>query len=173
MKPPIPNSYWVEPGKMLAGEHPDGGDEARTRDRISRIVGSGVRHFFDLTQPGEMPSYRWLLPGDVAYHSFAIPDHSLPASLEVMRDILVMFEEVRAPGAGGRRLCPLPRRHRPHGHRRRLLPARAGESPNGALDELNRLWQQNARAASWPTVPETDEQSEFIRRWVPVGWACA
>ena len=26
MKPPLPHSYWVEPGRLLAGEHPDGGD---------------------------------------------------------------------------------------------------------------------------------------------------
>ncbi len=31
VKPPIPNSYWVEPGRLLAGEHPAGKDLADTR----------------------------------------------------------------------------------------------------------------------------------------------
>ena len=40
-------------------------------------------------------------------------------------------------------------------------------SGDRALDELNRLWQQNARAASWPSVPETDEQYAYVQDWAP------
>jgi hypothetical protein len=27
------------------------------------------------------------------------------------------------------------------------------------------LWRQSARAASWPRVPQTSEQADYIRRW--------
>ena len=34
-----------------------------------------------------------------------------------------------------------------------------------ALKRLNRLWRQSARAESWPKVPQTREQADYIRRW--------
>ena len=36
-----------------------------------------------------------------------------------------------------------------------------------AIDELNRLWRQCARSGLWPSVPETAEQIEYVRRWTP------
>jgi ADP-ribosylglycohydrolase len=43
----------------------------------------------------------------------------------------------------------------------------AGSAGGGAaaLEKLNVLWRANARARSWPTVPETPEQVEFVRGW--------
>ena len=35
-----------------------------------------------------------------------------------------------------------------------------------ALKRLNRLWRQSARAASWPRVPQTPAQTDYIRRWL-------
>jgi protein-tyrosine phosphatase len=40
-----------------------------------------------------------------------------------------------------------------------------GATPAAALDQLNRLWRQNARSARWPSIPETDEQERYILRW--------
>ena len=44
----------------------------------------------------------------------------------------------------------------------------AEEEQNGksALKRLNRLWRQSARAESWPKVPQTREQADYIRRWL-------
>ena len=56
VKPPLPNSYWVEPGRLLAGEHPAGKDLADTRRRILLLLEAGVRSFIDLTETGEMES---------------------------------------------------------------------------------------------------------------------
>jgi ADP-ribosyl-[dinitrogen reductase] hydrolase len=47
------------------------------------------------------------------------------------------------------------------------LLAEQGRSGEEALRELNRLWRQNERATYWPTVPETLEQTEYVRRWRP------
>jgi Protein-tyrosine phosphatase len=43
----------------------------------------------------------------------------------------------------------------------------AEEEPDGqaALERLNLLWRQSARSAAWPTVPQTAEQADYIRRW--------
>jgi ADP-ribosyl-[dinitrogen reductase] hydrolase len=40
----------------------------------------------------------------------------------------------------------------------------AGED---ALDELNRLWQQCERSQVWISIPETEAQVEYVRRWAP------
>jgi ADP-ribosylglycohydrolase len=43
--------------------------------------------------------------------------------------------------------------------------SRHGRNPQEALEELQRLWQQSAKSGRWPQVPETDEQTDFVRRW--------
>jgi len=42
-----------------------------------------------------------------------------------------------------------------------------GRTGEAALEELNRAWQQCARARRWPCVPETHEQTQFVQSWVP------
>ena len=38
----------------------------------------------------------------------------------------------------------------------------------GRLSELNALWtEQCARAATWPAIPQTLEQADYIREWAP------
>ncbi len=99
MKPPLPNSYWVEPGRLLAGEHPDGGSEALTRKRIKTLVAAGVRTFIDLTQSHELASYREHLPEGIRYENFPMLDHSLPQSPQQMRDVQQALEEGMQGGA--------------------------------------------------------------------------
>jgi hypothetical protein len=37
---------------------------------------------------------------------------------------------------------------------------------NAALKQLNLLWAQSERAQSWPKIPQTKEQADYIRRWM-------
>jgi ADP-ribosylglycohydrolase len=164
MKRPIPNSYWVEPGRLLAGEHPDGGSAAATRTRIDSLLSAGVRCFIDLTEPHEIAAYASLLPAHVSYESHSMPDHSVPRIASIMRGVQIALERRMAAGvvyvhcrAGIGRT----------GMAVGCYLREQGESAQAALAELNRLWQQNARAARWPTVPETEEQEDYIRRWQP------
>lgn len=164
MKPPLPHSYWVEPGRFAAGEHPAGADVAATRARLAQLREAGVRAFLDLTEPGERPDYRHLLPPDTRYENQPLPDHSVPRTADHMRRILAVLDELLDHGAvyvhcragigrtGTTVGC--------------FLRAR-GAAPRAALDELNRLWRQNARAVHWPTVPETEEQEAFVLSWEP------
>ena len=165
MKPPIPNSYWVEPGLLLAGEHPDGGDDVSTCERIEALVAAGVRTFVDLTQADEMQPYRQWLPDTASYHSFSMPDHSVPASPQVMHDLQALLELRLASRQGVYVHCRagIGRTGMAIG----CYLREQGEAAEPALAELNRLWKQNARAARWPSIPETQEQAEFIRQWRP------
>jgi ADP-ribosylglycohydrolase len=54
--PPLPRSYWVLPGKLLAGPYPgrrSGGLEADAKAELDSILGAGVDAFLDLTEEGE------------------------------------------------------------------------------------------------------------------------
>lgn len=50
---PIPDSYWVIPGQLLAGEYPGARLEAEARAKLSALLDAGVRVFVDLTEAGE------------------------------------------------------------------------------------------------------------------------
>jgi len=168
MKPPLPNSYWVEPGLLLAGEHPDAGGEAATRSRLQALVAAGVRHFIDLTQPHELPAYRPLLPAGVGYSNFPIRDHSLPDSVQQMREVQdVLAAAMEAGGVYVHCRAGIGRTGVAMG----CYLREQGETAAGALVRLDRLWQQCARSATWPTIPETEEQENYIRDWRPAGAA--
>jgi len=161
--PPLPNSYWALPGRLLAGEHPAGENDAATRRRVDLLLAAGMRCFIDLTWVGEMPSYSELLPKKVAYRNLPIPDHSVPQEPARMREIQqVLAQALDADNAvyvhcragigrtGTTIGCWLRER---------------GNGPEAALETLNRLWRQNARASRWPWIPETPEQEDYIRDW--------
>lgn len=165
MKPPLPNSYWVEPGLLLAGEHPDGGSERATRERLEVLHAAGIRVFIDLTEPGELPSYKELLPSGVLYQNFSIPDHSVPAAPARMQDIQHVLAHSMAHGVPAYVHCRA-------GIGRTGITIgcflrERGAAPRAALAKLNELWKQNARARHWPMVPETEEQDAYILDWSP------
>jgi hypothetical protein len=56
-QPPLPNSYWVEPGRLLAGEYPASASRADSLERLQRLLAAGVTYFLDLTEPGELAAY--------------------------------------------------------------------------------------------------------------------
>jgi ADP-ribosylglycohydrolase len=165
MKPPIPNSYWVEPGRVLAGEHPDGGSDAATRRRTAALLAAGVRYFIDLTEPDELPDYRGLLPEGVGYQRFPMPDHSLPRSAAQMRGVQDALARLIAASGAVYVHCRagIGRTGMTIG----CYLREQGQEPLAALQQLNRLWQQNARAARWPSIPETQDQERYILEWRP------
>src|SRR5262245_18131879 len=87
---PIPNCYWVQPGRMLAGEHPAKGtaNAAALRERLRAIMDAGIDSFLDLTQPDEFVPYDLDLPPGVRYERRPIRDHGLPSRRQYMADIL-------------------------------------------------------------------------------------
>lgn len=168
---PIPETYWVVPGRLLVGEYPGSQSRAKTLDRLRRFLDAGVSCFVDLTEPWELRAYAEMLPatlGDgrrVEYARVPIPDHGIPASHDDMRRVLTVVDDALEDG------------HVVYVHCRAgigrsatvagcWLASRA-RRPVDALDELQRLWQQSAKSGHWPTVPETDEQTDFVLNWRP------
>jgi ADP-ribosyl-[dinitrogen reductase] hydrolase len=165
--PPLPlrNSYWVVPGLLLAGEHPDGNTRDKTRDRLKKLLGVGIECFIDLTKPTELLRYDVHLPFYVEYVRKPIKDHGLPGSRAQMVEILDHIGNAMRAGRPVYVHCRagIGRTGTVVG----CLLVERGLTGDGALDELNRLWQQCKRSKSWPTVPETDQQATYVREWTP------
>ncbi|MEE9602058.1 MAG: hypothetical protein V3V75_02045, partial [Thermoguttaceae bacterium] len=49
----IPDSYWVQPGQLLAGEYPGALQDERARQKLCQLLRAGVSFFLDLTEEGE------------------------------------------------------------------------------------------------------------------------
>jgi ADP-ribosylglycohydrolase len=166
---PIPNSYWVIPGRFLAGEHPGSNSRATAMERLKGFLAAGVSCFIDLTEPDEAPGYEPYLPfatpdgRRVAYLREPIPDHDVPARPDSMLRILAMIEDALAAG------------HVVYLHCRGgvgrssmvvgcwLASRRPGRTD--VLEDLQALWRQSARSRVWSMVPETEEQVDYVRNW--------
>jgi ADP-ribosylglycohydrolase len=162
--PPLPNSYWVLPGRLLAGEYPGAADDIDTDQRIDLLLQAGVDVFVDLTMPGELPPYHPRLPLSVEYDRRPIVDHGIPEHFQQMDEIVELIADA------------LRRRRAVYVHCRAGIGrtgttiacylAQTGLAAPAALQQLNDLWQQCARSMRYPTVPETSEQAQFVHEWV-------
>jgi ADP-ribosylglycohydrolase/protein-tyrosine phosphatase len=167
---PLPNSFWIEPGRLLAGEYPGSADTAESRARLDALIRAGVSYFVDLTRAGELPAYDHLLPAVradderyVIYVRKPITDHSLPARPEDMAEILDYIERAIEVG------------HQVYVHCRAGIGRtntvigcwmrRRGLGGAEAIERLNVLWRANARASSWPHIPETAAQEHYVLTW--------
>ena len=95
---PIRNSYWVVPGRVLAGEHPSATTPEATRERLQRLMDAGVECFIDLTEPGEVKPYDPELPYSVEYLRKPIRDHGIPAQRAHMAEILDCIHDALQSG---------------------------------------------------------------------------
>jgi protein-tyrosine phosphatase len=163
VKPPLPHSYWITPGKLLGGEYPGGETQEETQRRLKLLLNAGVDCFVNLTRPGELAAYSTLLPEGAWYFHLPILDHGLPVDREHMRQILFALGGALAAGR-----CVYVHCRMGIGRTGTVLGCllvEQGLSGEAALDKLNRAWQQSARAERWPSIPETREQSQFVATW--------
>ena len=159
---PIPNSYWVVPGKLLAGEYPRDLNAASSAEKMKALTDAGVSTFIDLTAPadGLMPYGEWL--GDSERRSFPIADLGTPQSPEQTAAILDLIDDNMANGKTTYVHCwgGIGRTGVIVG----CWLARHGRGGRAALDELSRLWRDNPKS-EWTPSPQTPEQRRYITNW--------
>ena len=166
---PISESYWVEPGQLLAGEYPGNFDTELTRKRIDALIEAGFNTFIDLTKPNETVPYSAILleqsqayEVEVQHHRFPIGDFGLPTP-ELMRSILDRIDESLQSGRKVYLHCwgGIGRTGTTVG----CYLVRRGLSGDAALRQLGAWWRSVPKSHIHPHSPETREQTAFIRNW--------
>lgn len=166
---PIAESYWVETGRLLAGEYPGKFDPELTRKRLDALIEAGFDTFIDLTQPNEIVPYENVLleeakayGAQVVYYRFPIGDFGLPAP-EGMNAILDRIEEGLEAGRRIYLHCwgGIGRTGTTVG----CYLVRQGKTADEALDQLSVWWWTVPKSQLHPHSPETREQMDFIRTW--------
>ena len=171
---PYDRSYWVVPGKLLAGYYPGDRHPETCQEKLQALVDSGVRHVVNLVEEervdnyGRPINYPSRLAGiasdmgiDVSYSHNPVTDLGIP-SREQMKSIL---DDIDAAIEGGKAvyvhcLAGIGRTGSVVG----CYPARhdiaVGER---ALDMISRL-RANDPNADVPS-PESEIQRDLVRSW--------
>jgi hypothetical protein len=166
---PIPESYWVEPGRFLAGEYPASPSVERTRQRLGMLLESGIDTFIDLTLPNELPSYLPILLEqaslrdiEVQHKRFTIIDRSIPMG-DMMTTILNAIDSALAEGRNVYLHCwgGIGRTGTTVG----CYLVRRGLTGEQALAQLAEWWKEVPKSAYNPRSPETDRQVEYVLNW--------
>lgn len=146
---PLRGSYWVVPGRFLAGRYP-------ASEELPDLRAAGVDVFLDLTGPGEemLAPYEELLE-DASYRRFPVPDfgHPSPKSMAALLDLL---DEELAAGRVVYLHC-------------RFGIGRTGTVVGCHLVRSGRSGEDALAAiAAWRgdgLVPETEAQRELVLGW--------
>jgi len=153
---PTAESFWIEPGRLLAGKYP-GGDAATVR----ALLDAGIRSFVDLTEEGELRPYGETVGDGVAWLRRPIPDFSV-TTRELMRETLDAIDAAleRGPvyvhcwGGCGRTGTVIG-----------CWLVRHGAEPEEALERFHGL----SAAVCRRRCPETDEQRAMVLGWAEGG----
>lgn len=166
------NSYWLQPGALLAGEYPGAANPAEARRKLGDFLDRGISAFLDLTEAGELKPYETLLTElaqargiDFAYRRMAIPDVDVPGKPEQMRAILDQIQQWLQQG------------HRIYFHcwggvgRTGTVAGchlvDSGLSGEAALEQLRLLWTHMSedKRRRKPQTPETQAQRNYVLNW--------
>lgn len=171
-----PRWFTVREPRLLGGEHPcPGGDARRHRARLEALLAIGVTTFVDLTEPGRengVQPYATYLRGrhrdglSVACHKFPIPDAGVPRSRGEVEQLLDVIDValwnnelvyVHCRSGVGRTGMVLA-----------LHLVRNGHPPSAALRCVLEAWRCDARSTAFPRCPQTDGQVAYVRRFEPL-----
>lgn len=170
---PLPNSYWVVPGRLLAGEYPYAPSHAEGRRKVKVLLEAGIDFVIDLTEEGE----RGLLAYDPAMQEeaaalgravtrvrFPVRDLGVPSEatarmmVESLSDALAAGRTVYVHCFGGKgRTGTLVALH--------LMEQ--GMDADEAIDRITGLRRETRD--SWVECPEMPGQVVFVRRWKRTG----
>jgi hypothetical protein len=167
---PIPNAYWVIPGRFLAGEHPAAQGPSYTRHRLDALLQAGLGVFVDLMPISEGFAYETMLEEEATklqvqaeLYRFGIPDFDVP-STEQMRRTLDALDAAVSRGDNLYLHCwgGIGRTGTTVG----CYLVRHGLSGEAALAQLAAWWRTVPKSTFHARSPETERQADFIRNWV-------
>jgi len=166
---PLPASYWVEPGRLLAGEYPGHPQERILRQRLIAFLRAGFDTFIDLTRSGEREPY---LPAlleeaalygvEVTHQRFSIGDFATPHA-DQMNAILGNIQA--ALGAGRKVYLHCWAGVGRTGTAVGCYLVRQGMSGEGALARLAKIYNTSTQSLYYHRTPETGAQVQFVLNW--------
>jgi protein-tyrosine phosphatase len=166
---PIPDSYWLILGTLLAGEYPGTYVEADTREKLAKFLDAGIRTFIDLTEERELSSYEPILQALAAERDIetthirqSIRDYDIPRERAQMVSILTTIRDEIAAGRPVYVHCwgGIGRTGTVVG----CWLVEQGLSGDEALHRIAELRRgtSDGRVRS----PESDEQCRYVREWL-------
>ena len=167
---PLPNSYWVVPGRFAAGEYPSATDPGEAAARLRALLRAGIHHFIDLTGPGELPPYVEManreagrLGLSIEWERHPVADLSVPTSPQQMSGILNAIDAAMCDGRAVYLHCwgGVGRTGTVVG----CWLVRRGRTGDEALARIAEWWQHVEKADRIPASPQTSEQRDYVRRW--------
>ena len=81
---PFPRSYWVIPGKLLAGSCPGSKDPKEATTKLTALINAGIRHVINLMEPDER---------DFTGHRF-VPYDEMMESIAARMNVSVTFDQL-------------------------------------------------------------------------------
>jgi len=165
----ILDSYWVIPGKLLAGEYPGAWEENEARSRLRWLLEQGVTAWIDLTEEGSegLPAYDRMLAEEAAksgisarYTRLSIEDFSTP-TVEHMKRILDKLDALLDEGQMVYLHCygGIGRTGTTVG----CYLVRHGWKGEEAIRQINE-WRKDI-PSGWRRSPETEAQNRFVLDW--------
>jgi len=170
---PINESYWVEPGRLLAGEHPGHWDEGIVRRRLSGLLDAGIRLFVDLSSSADaVVAYKAVLEKIcrnrgiyASYLSVPLRENAVPDHVE---DVVFVLSAIQSElESGGRAFV-----HCSDGVGRTGMVmgcwlVERGFDPEDGLDELARRFAAMNKARAYRCTPSNARQTEWVEHWEP------
>ena len=173
---PFARSYWVEPGRLLAGFYPGDSDELKAAQKLTALLNAGIRCVVNLMEKDERnyddqpfrqyaDSFMTLAAEsslEISYQRIPIRDRDVP-SIEVMRTILDTIDSALARDLATYVHCwgGIGRTGTVVG----CYLARHGIALNDdALERIVRLRHNNDATFHRPS-PENERQRALIRQW--------
>ena len=169
---PIPASYWLIHGLLLAGEYPGADQHKTARKRLTNFLDAGIRTFIDLTEAGEgPPPYEPLLRRlatergiEVKHVRHPVEDMGLPRERDHMTRILTAIRAgigagtpvyVHCWGGIGRTGTVIG-----------CWLVEEGLAGPAALERIAEL--RRGTGASSIRSPETDAQCRYVCEWLEI-----
>lgn len=170
---PINECYWVEPGRLLAGEHPGHWDPSVVRRRMTALLDAGIRLFVDLSEPADaVHPYKAILEkvcrdrGIYAqYLSVPLRENAVP---EHMEDVVFVLGAIHSELISGGRAYL----HCSDGVGRTGMVVgcwlvERGCDRESALDELASRFAAMNKASKFRSTPSSAPQADWVERWIP------